>query len=307
MKRIILAAFVALSLVACQVNYEKTPSGITYKIFNGSGGDTAKAGQIVKFNLEILLTGRTGKADSVLTSTIGKIPAYNQVDTSARALGSFMEILPKLRTGDSAIINISVDTLKSKGAINPQDSIVFTKGSSIQFKLKILSVFKTQDEAMAAYQKDMDGANAKEIKLVEDYMAQKGIKGIKTKSGAYVSIENPGDTSMKADSGTLSTIKYKGYLQDNGKVFDSSASDSEGYPVRVGTHSVIQGWDEALPYFGNGGSGKILVPAFLGYGAQGNGPDLPPNANLVFEIKVVKVEPAPPMPADDGGPQIMPQ
>ena len=128
-------------------------------------------------------------------------------------------------------------------------------------------------------------------------MAQKGIKGERTKSGAYVSVEVPGDKTMMADSGKVAYIKYKGYLQSNGEMFetniDSSKGETAGYPVVVGTHSVIQGWDEGLPYFGNGGKGKILIPAFLAYGPQGS-QAIPPLSNLVFDIEVANVKIAPP-------------
>ena len=177
------------------------------------------------------------------------------------------------------------------------DSIVFTKGSSILCKVKVLQAYKKQEEVMADYQKEMDLENVRETKSVEDYMTQKGIKGVKTKSGAYVSVETPGDQNMKADSGKIAYVKYKGYLQTDGKVFDTNMDSSKGhtdpYPVPVGTHSVIQAWDEALPYFGSGGKGKIFVPAFLGYGPQGD-QTIPGFANLVFDIEVVNVTIAPP-------------
>jgi FKBP-type peptidyl-prolyl cis-trans isomerase len=88
---------------------------------------------------------------------------------------------------------------------------------------------------------------------------------------------------------------------------DSSKGHTEPYDVPVGRHNVIPGWDEALPYFGKGGTGKIFVPSFLGYGPQGNGPDLPPNANLIFDIQVVDVKDAPPpAPVQERDPRRMP-
>ncbi|HRH49406.1 MAG TPA: FKBP-type peptidyl-prolyl cis-trans isomerase [Panacibacter sp.] len=299
MKKILLAAAAALSLAACQqVNYEKAPSGLAYKIFPGKGGDSVKVGEFVKYNVEYLLTGRTGKADSVLQTTYDKMPGFGQVDTGARAAYSILEIMTKLRTGDSAVAILNSDTLKKKNQLDPNDSIVFTKGSSILCKIMILKTFKNQTDIMAEYQKEMELENKRETKSVEDYMAQKGIKGIKTKSGAFVLIENPGDTTNKADSGKIAAVKYKGYLQSNGKVFDTNFDSTNGhgtdpYPVLVGTRSVITGWDEALPYFGKGGSGKIFVPAFLGYGPQASG-EIPPNSNLVFEVQIVDVKEAPP-------------
>ncbi len=56
------------------MNYEKTPSGLPYKIFKGKGTVKAKPGEFAKFNMKYILADR----DSVFSSTYGKIPAYSQ-------------------------------------------------------------------------------------------------------------------------------------------------------------------------------------------------------------------------------------
>lgn len=304
MKKIILAAVAAIALASCGVNYDKTPSGLVYKIFPGKGGDTLKAGTYVKYNVEFVLTGRTGKTDSLLNQPSG-MPSYIQVDTSKRAEYSFMEIMPKLRGGDSAVVIISVDSLKNKKALDPSDSIVFVNGSSIECRLKIVQVFKDENTVRADYEKEMKAEEARQVKVVEDYMASKGLKGIKTKNGAFVILDNPGDATLKADSGKLAYIMYKGYLMsDNSKVFDTNFDSSKGHTdpieVAVGRRGVIQAWEESLPYFGKGATGKILVPAFLGYGPQGSPPDIPANSALIFEMRIVDVKDAPPV-AEMGG------
>jgi len=101
-----------------------------------------------------------------------------------------------------------------------------------------------------------------------------------------VVIDNPGDATAKADSGKVASVLYKGYfLNDDKKVFDTNMDSTKGhagaYPVQVGAHAVIQAWDEALPYFGKGGSGKIFAPAVLAYGGRPQ-PDMPAYSNLIF-------------------------
>lgn len=298
MKKIIFGACALLSIAACNVNYEKTPSGLVYKIFPGKGGEKLQVGKLVKYNVDFVLTNRPGKKDTSLNAGPAR-PGYIEVDTSKRYEYSFVEILPKLSVGDSAVVVLSVDSLKKKNQVDPNDNTLFVKGSAIQCRLKILKTFKDQNEAIADYQKEIDKENQNEIKSVEDYMAKKGIKGgIKTKSGAYVVIENAGDQTQKADTGKVAVIKYKGYLQSNGEVFDTNLDSSKGhaepFSFIVGKQPVIPAWEEGVPYFGKGGSGKILVPAFLGYGAQGRPPVIPPDANLVFDIQVLDVQNAPP-------------
>src|SRR5919106_908718 len=126
MKKIILATFAALAL-ACNVNYNKTPSGLVYKIFSGKGGDSLHPGNIVKYTVKFLLTDRKDKKDSVLSPDIS-VPNYIQVDTGKRYEYSFIEVMPKLRAGDSAVVVISVDSLKNRNQIEYNQ--IFVKGSS---------------------------------------------------------------------------------------------------------------------------------------------------------------------------------
>ena len=83
-------------------------------------------------------------------------------------------------------------------------------------------------------------------------------------------------------------IEYEGRLED-GKVFDSSAGKG---PVPVLASQTIPGFAEALMRMQEGGHYKVHIPSKLGYGHEppAGGP-IPPDANLDFDIHVVKVVP----------------
>ncbi len=294
MKHLIFIGLASISIIAaCNPNYEKTASGLSYKITPGKeNGPKLTPGEFVKFNLEYAMPEK----DTVLTSTYGKIPGYIKVDTGAKVSYSFVELLPKCSVGDQLEFVLSVDTLKKLGAI-PDYNKTFAMGDLIHCKVQILKSFANESEIMGDYQKESDLEKGRESKDLQDYLNKKGIKAERSKNGVYVVIQNPGDLTNKADSGKQVSVMYKGYFQNTGKVFDTNMDTSKGHtdPVNIviGGSQVIPGWDEGLKFFGKGGKGTIYIPAMLGYGPQGRMPEIAPYTNLVFDIVVNDVTNAP--------------
>ena len=86
------------------------------------------------------------------------------------------------------------------------------------------------------------------------------------------------------------TVHYTGYLE-NGKVFDSSLNKGrEPFSFTLGTGSVIKGWDEGLKGMKVGGKRKLIIPPDIGYGKNGAGNVIPPNATLIFDVELLKVD-----------------
>ncbi|MFH0764971.1 MAG: FKBP-type peptidyl-prolyl cis-trans isomerase [Calditrichota bacterium] len=80
---------------------------------------------------------------------------------------------------------------------------------------------------------------------------------------------------------------YQGRLI-NGKVFDSSYD--RGEPISFPVNGVIAGWTEALQLMKEGSKWELFVPSNLAYGSRGAGPDIGPNATLIFEVELIKVK-----------------
>ncbi|MFP5042736.1 FKBP-type peptidyl-prolyl cis-trans isomerase [Parasediminibacterium sp. JCM 36343] len=302
MKQVTTVLAIALLMASCN-QFDKSKSGMPYKITKGGNSTLLKNGQFVKFNLEFKL----GAKDSILNSSFGHLPNYMKYDSAQLGKYNFTEVLPKCAVGDKMEFTLSIDSLKSMGMI-PEYNKVFTKGDVIKGKMEIISVFSDEKLIEADYKKEVEQEKQKEIKELETYMSSKGIKAQKTPGGAFVEISTPGDMTLKADSGKQATVLYKGYTTD-GKVFDSNM-DKPGMPpfnVVVGAKSVIPGWDEGLRFFGKGTKGRILVPAMLAYGQQGAGAAIKPFTNLVFDVQVVDVTTPPPPPPAKPNPMEMPQ
>ncbi|KKQ25208.1 MAG: Peptidyl-prolyl cis-trans isomerase [Candidatus Woesebacteria bacterium GW2011_GWA1_37_8] len=96
-------------------------------------------------------------------------------------------------------------------------------------------------------------------------------------------------TGLDVKNGNTVTVNYKGTLID-GKQFDSSYDSGQPFSFKVGEGKVIKGWDQGLLGMKVGGMRKLTIPSSLGYGEQGAGADIPPNATLIFEIELLKVE-----------------
>ncbi len=88
--------------------------------------------------------------------------------------------------------------------------------------------------------------------------------------------------------GQFVTVHYVGTLED-GTEFDASYSRNEPFSFPVGVGYVIQGWDQGVIGMKAGGKRRLVVPAQLGYGAQGAGDVIPPNATLIFEIELLRI------------------
>ena len=95
-----------------------------------------------------------------------------------------------------------------------------------------------------------------------------------------------------AHDGADVAVTYIGVSCTTGKVFDASYLHG-GQPFDVsplGNASVIQGWNDGLVGVKAGGVRELVIPASLGYGAQGSPPTIKPNETLIFLITVKSVK-----------------
>ena len=91
-------------------------------------------------------------------------------------------------------------------------------------------------------------------------------------------------TGATPQPGQLLSVDYTGTLE-NGTKFDSSYDKGKPMEFRFGVQPMIKGWDEGIGSMKVGGKRKLIVPARLGYGAQGK-PGIPPNSTLIFEVEL---------------------
>jgi FKBP-type peptidyl-prolyl cis-trans isomerase len=107
----------------------------------------------------------------------------------------------------------------------------------------------------------------------------------KTASGLFYKIETPGIGDSPTQGQNVS-VHYKGSLLD-GTVFDSSYKRNEPIGFAIGVGQVIKGWDEGITLLSKGAKATLIIPSHLGYGPNGAGGVIPPNATLKFEVELV--------------------
>lgn len=106
-------------------------------------------------------------------------------------------------------------------------------------------------------------------------------KMTKTSSGLYYRDLAPG-TGTEAGAGSTVTVQYTGWLT-SGSQFDTGS-----FSFTIGEHGVVAGFEEGVTGMKVGAVRQLVIPASLGYGAQGKGP-IPGNAVMVFQLSLKKV------------------
>lgn len=92
----------------------------------------------------------------------------------------------------------------------------------------------------------------------------------------------------ESKTGDLVIVHYTGKLE-NGLKFDSSLDSGKPLSFILGENRVIQGWELGVLGMKLGEKRKLTIPPELGYGSQGYEPIIPPNATLIFEVELLKI------------------
>lgn len=99
--------------------------------------------------------------------------------------------------------------------------------------------------------------------------------------------EGTGDKVTK--SGDTISVHYTGKLEDGTK-FDSSVDRGTPFDFTIGQGQVIAGWEQGLLDMKVGEKRTLTIPSEMGYGAQGAGGIIPPDATLIFEVELMGIK-----------------
>jgi FKBP-type peptidyl-prolyl cis-trans isomerase FklB len=151
---------------------------------------------------------------------------------------------------------------------------------------KQLNALRTEAQRRVLEQRKQAGEKA--LKEGEEFLAKnKNEKGVvTTASGLQYKIIKAGKGKKPTAKDTV-TVHYRGTLI-NGTEFDSS--HKRGQPATFPVSGVIPGWTEALQLMPVGSTWTLYIPSKLAYAENGSGPQIGPNATLIFEVELLEIK-----------------
>lgn len=159
------------------------------------------------------------------------------------------------------------------------------KGRAILFGIFLLAGLSCQKEETII---SFDDQLASDLVAIDNYLAANGITAeIDSTQHLRFAISQPsaGRKPVLVDS---VQVKYRTYqLKGNNLSMLDEVMDK---PLRFLVNGFIVGWKKIIPLMGEGSKFTIYVPSGLAYGSYQQG-KVPPNANLVFDVELVKVIP----------------
>jgi len=118
--------------------------------------------------------------------------------------------------------------------------------------------------------------------IIDAYLAENDITAeIEEPNGLRYVLHEQG-TGESPDENSNVAVRYEGTLLDS-TVFD--ASDSIAFSLE----NVIIGWRIGVPLLQEGGSITLYIPSVFAYDLASPGAPVPPSANLIFDIELLKV------------------
>lgn len=122
----------------------------------------------------------------------------------------------------------------------------------------------------------------RDIEIIDEYLNDRGIIAEVDPSGLRYIIHTSG-SGNQPELQKCVTFSYEGKLLSTEEIFDS------GENTKLPLYFLIDGFKIGLPLIAEGGEITLYIPSVYGYGRSGNPPQVPSNANLIFDVSLSSV------------------
>ena len=291
-KTILLATVLLLAnaMTAQTDGYQKTPTGLFYKIITKGEGAQPQVGELMDVSISCMVN-----------DTIVIIPESENTMMMGTSMfsGDLFEGMAMMHVGDSASFIVDIDStfvtlFQSPGlpwGLLPTDVMRFEVRlddvyPESEYMQRVAAKLKQERDARVAQLKaDHPNETADAEHELMEYLVSNRIRPAATESGLYY-LKTQDGNGERPEFGQMVRVHYTGKLLD-GTVFDSSYDRNEPIIFPVGVGQVIAGWDEGIMLMSKGEKGVLYIPYYLGYGDRAAGDKIAPFSNLIFEVELV--------------------
>jgi FKBP-type peptidyl-prolyl cis-trans isomerase FkpA len=269
--------------IACDKAVEKeTPNGFKFTVVKSGDGILPKPSQFLVFDFTI-----SDSKDSTWNSSYESgLPAMVEIPDSSKLkeeIGMY-QMFRMLSSADSVTITLPANKFFKDvyGGFTPP-GIDTTLNMSCRLKVKdIIEMHERADYLQKLFASRKPVQKKKDLKKIDDYLAKNNITAQQDTSGIrYVIHKSVG--SEKPTASSCVQVSYEGKFLENEQLFDKNADMS--FPLS----GVIPGWTYSLPLMGVGDSASLYIPSHLAYGPEGIRGAIPPDAVLIFNVKLLGI------------------
>ncbi|MCB0698865.1 MAG: FKBP-type peptidyl-prolyl cis-trans isomerase [Chitinophagales bacterium] len=284
-----LAAF-SLGFTACNTDgWKKTDKGVEYKIVKDEPGDKHPAvGDYIKLHMHVIVNDSNYFNSRQMNGNM----AFEMNYPEAKYETDWISGLQMLSAGDSAIFRVPIDTAKKYAQGQMPD---FGPDEKYVYYHVVLESFATEQEMQQQQMAQQKDQLVKDDEILQAYFKENNITPKKTDLGTYYVVKKEGN-GRDIVKGANVEVNYTGKTLD-GKTFDSNVDPRFGhtdpFPFSAGQGMVIKGWDDAMMYLKEGSKATFYIPSALAYGPNGMGGAIGPDANLIFDVEITRVDPGP--------------
>lgn len=300
----------------CKPSFKETQSGLQYRVVqkgkSANARETVQKGKSVNpQSLEYLLVAMRYESEKgdLLFDTADQNPPvalvpYKEEQRQDGGTQEVMQLLYKEGLGAKLTFKIAPEKLFGENTEKMMEHYRIDKDTRVVLHTELKRVMNQEQyegwekEQLQVQKENTAKQTQKDMQTIEKYLQDHNLTAQKTASGLYYIIEETGQGSTP-QPGNRVQVNYTGYLLD-GRVFDTSVEaiakehglynamrPYEPIAFQLGIGQVIQGWDEGIGLLNKGSKAKLLIPSTLGYGSQGAGAMIPPNASLIFDVELV--------------------